>query len=280
MRGVLVPFLNEKFPGWQKAVLNGAKKAQIDEKFLSVAANSFFEKSKNILENQKILKINCNSFLNLSDALRRRVFFLGLNKIGFGGRFPFSLFEKISNFKEEKLEEIFFENLKISFDSENLLIQNLNNVKNSLKSKKKFIESGFSFLISKIDEKIEFSDFVMYTENAENLFVEKKGNSLLDNNLVSLSFVSKTAKFEKISFFVTLPFLLRSFITGDEIKTSDGKLKSVKKIFSDWKIPQELREKIPLIEENPFGGDGTSLKAIIASPFGFKNWIEKTDNLI
>ncbi|WP_407428392.1 tRNA lysidine(34) synthetase TilS, partial [Treponema sp.] len=101
IRNVLVPFLNENFTGWHKPVLMAAKKTKDDEDFI-----------KNCCPvNRYDSTVNRDFFYSLHDSLKRRVFFSALNKAGFGGRFPFKLFEEVLQWQNKKTNKISYENL-------------------------------------------------------------------------------------------------------------------------------------------------------------------------
>ncbi|WP_407425213.1 tRNA lysidine(34) synthetase TilS, partial [Treponema sp.] len=122
-------------------------------------------------------------------------------------------------------------------DKENLIF-----VLNESSSSEEETESGFYFFVN---DKDELSD------------VTEKLNI-------------KTFPVNKINF----PCIVRSFVYGDKIKTAEGKYKSLSQIFSDWKIPEKIRGKIPVIEEVfPELKEMPQIKALIAESFGFKNWI-------
>ena len=246
IRNVLSPFLNENFAGWQKSVLSGAEKSLYDEDFF----RSEVQKIK-VRQTKDGLFLSRNDFYSLHFALSRRLFLSCLNKIGFGSRFPFHLISEVLSWKNEKNREIFFENLKISLDSERLCIENQ-------KKTRKIIESGFSYLIDDFEKLVEFDEFEVRLEKSQ-----KVGET-------TLSLLPKNPNFKIVSFKVSLPVFIRSSVAGDEVKTADGKYKSVSEIFSDWKIPKSIREKIPVVEE--IRGD-CGIRAIIASFFGGNNWI-------
>ncbi len=65
---------------------------------------------------------------------------------------------------------------------------------------------------------------------------------------------------------LSAPLLLRTRRPGDTIRTGVGS-KSVKKLFSEWRIPADLREDIPVLE------DRNGLCAIVGKPFGYHNLV-------
>ena len=153
VRNRLVPVLNENFPGWQGAVLSGAKKSSDDEEFLHGAAESQIRHEFDALrakqiqaDDKKKICFARESFFSLEPAIQRRVFFSALNEIGFGGRFPFPVFEEVASWEHEKSREISFENVKITLDSEKISFSARDSHSSCGKTE---IEGGFSFLFRK-----------------------------------------------------------------------------------------------------------------------------------
>ena len=58
--------------------------------------------------------------------------------------------------------------------------------------------------------------------------------------------------------------IFRSGRPGDVILTSSGR-KTLKKLFSDWKLPENLRDMVPVLQDN------TEILGVFAQPFGFDN---------
>ncbi len=65
---------------------------------------------------------------------------------------------------------------------------------------------------------------------------------------------------------IAAPLLLRTRRPGDSIRTRAGS-KSVKKILSEWRIPADLREDIPVLE------DRKGVCAVVGQPFGYPNLV-------
>ena len=274
IRNVLVPVLNENFAGWQNAVLSGAKKAAFDEDFLRNESKSSYQienfQAPKDFERPRQVKISRNSFFLMHPAVQRRVFFDCLNKTGWGGRFPFRVFEEIASWKDVKSQKISFEKVQVSLDSENLVIELRDGQKKS-ESKKPSIESGFCFLIKKIGDKAEICNLLLCAENPhENQGLSGEEKSAFQKCI--LSFVPENPGCEGISFSASLPLLVRSPLPGDEVRTSDGNLKSLPEIFTGWKIPKNQRDEILVVEELSSCPEN-SLKAVLGFHLGFKNWI-------
>ena len=242
IRSVLVPVLDENFIGWQSAVLAGAKKSAVDEAFLdscvyTAQKNAHLLETPELLQQANEVKVSRKHFYSLHDSLKRRVFFSALNKSGFGERFPFRLFEKITSWSDKKEQNLSFENVKISLDSQYLVIQNQKSLDTDI-DKESCIEEGFCFLVN------DSSSLRVHVCSEQSF-------AMLEQN-------------------IHFPCLVRSYQPCDRIKTADGAYKALADIFSDWKIPNNMRGKIPVVEEISMPAE---IKAIIAEPFGYKNWL-------
>ncbi|MBQ8680922.1 MAG: tRNA lysidine(34) synthetase TilS [Treponema sp.] len=257
IRNMLVPLLNQQFSGWEKAVLAGGKKALADDDF-------FNGETLRLTAGIKEPKISRSFFFSLPKALKRRVFFYLLNKAGFGSRFPFALFEEVLSWENEKTRKISFENVQIILDSDSLFFSVGSDGAGQKTSSDSCLESGFSFLFRKYGDSTEFKNFLIR--------VEKAG----DQEKVRLVIKKKDEKSPEktISLFLSLPFILRSQLPGDSVRTADGKSKNLSELFTDWKIPQSLRNKVFVVEEfSPSLGKTSLIRAVLASFSGAKNWI-------
>ena len=67
--------------------------------------------------------------------------------------------------------------------------------------------------------------------------------------------------------------LRRSLQSGDVIRAKDGSMKPVQKIFTDWKVSAEDKNRIPLIQD--LSREGQPVIAILGSEFGYSDWIVK-----
>ena len=88
-----------------------------------------------------------------------------------------------------------------------------------------------------------------------------------DENLYS--FVINGCKVEKA---FTLPVCVRNIQNGDKIFTAQKDYKKVVDIFKDWQIPEEMRSKVPLVQNIIENQD---LLCILGKGLGFKDWIVK-----
>ncbi|MBR1536411.1 MAG: tRNA lysidine(34) synthetase TilS [Treponema sp.] len=266
VRNLLIPFLRENFPGFGKALLNGAKKARWDEEFFQLKAKDCHtdirRRCTQIDADKKEISFKREEFYSLHKALSRRVFVSALNEAGFGERFPFYLLDEILLWKNEKKRELSFENVKVSLDEGTLCLfvgeKGIGRSCTQIDEDDEGIESGFSFVLKKTGDKAVTADFEAEVSSGEFGQVDEGFGELLAGGRKILD--------------VKLPVLVRSLLSGDEIKTSDGKYKALSDVFTDWKVPKNLRGKIPVVEEI---GEKGEIVAVLGENCGFKNWIVK-----
>ncbi|MBR1403275.1 MAG: tRNA lysidine(34) synthetase TilS [Treponema sp.] len=267
IRTVLVPLLNEHFAGWQKALLSGAKKAAADEECIAAAVprNGFLSLSGTTQF------IDRAFFYNLHDALKRRVFFSALNDAGFGGRFPFRLYEEIASWNNEPHHEIQANGVHVRLDEQHLVIQYGVHHEQSAQNAR---ESGFSVLIHKAGQSFTRETWTVRS-------CERQAEPIPQmNDVCSLVFEKrKSDDSPACSCVVTvkLPVLVRSAALTDSVLTSDLAHKSLNAVFEDWKVPKSVRQQIPVVEQVSLGGE---ISAVIGSLFDFKNWIVEVSKLL
>lgn len=277
IRQKLVPFLNENFFGFEKALLNGAQKAFDDENALcSFLEKDFWSAKKNAVE--------CSGaeFLALPEALKRRQIFAGIDllcgnsgecadgaeKIGYekipgrgraGGRIPFL-------FVKEFMETV--ENAGFSGLSKNRIKKSAGNFLFCFDGKKieikknELLATESSFFVI-IDKELQFSFsagevFVNLAENKKSAkvrFSSEKDEFSLDN--------------------VPVPFCIRSRQQDDFVRAANGGKKSLSDILSDWHVSVELKNSVPVVQEL-FTKD-QEIVAVLGSLLGFKNWIVKSE---
>ena len=91
----------------------------------------------------------------------------------------------------------------------------------------------------------------------------------LDSEKLKISFAPGEKIIGSGFYSVRGKFIFRSFQGGDEIRMKDGKMKSVAKIFSEWKVKECDREKITVVQ------DCASLLnvAVLGRKLGYADWI-------
>jgi len=73
------------------------------------------------------------------------------------------------------------------------------------------------------------------------------------------------------------PLRIRSFCPGDEVETADCGTKKVADVFSDWHVPEEKRQYIPVVQELKLPEQ--KIVCILGSSFGYKDWIVKNEKM-
>ena len=223
IRSELVPLLNQKFTGWDKAVLSGAQKAQDDSLVLEELAGTVkFDKS----------------FYELPRALKTRALLLAANRAGCDTRIPYVFLRDVcdycdsaDNYNRRKVEKRFAD-LCIILDKNGVNVKKSDEVQN---------EIVFSAIIEKSG------------------FYEIPGGQV---------FVPEGIEF---------PVLLRSWRTGDEVRTADGGTKKLADVFSDWHVPAQNRQYIPVVQE--LKPPEQKIVCILGSCLGYKDWIVKNEKV-
>ena len=251
IRASLMCFLDEQLPSWRGAVLTGSKKMADDAEFLGEMVQSF--PVERLSETRCAL--SAPDFFALHPALFRRVAFRALNEISFGARFPFYLIEKMRTWANLENAVLTFADVRVSRSSDRVFFERVAVQSNAG-------ERGFSVLLSHEGDRADFPQFSVVCEP----FREQK------TRLVFLP----SEHDAPVSVFVTLPVIVRSVLNGDVIADSCAHDRRVGDIFESWHIPAALRSCVPLVEENM---PSLRLCAVIASPFGFKNWIVEDSKL-
>ena len=242
IRRSLIPLLNEKFLGWDSAVINGS--AHAAEDFSALESLTVFHKWQIIKDS---VCMDRTEFCSCHAAIRRRLLYKAFNLLKVQVRVPYSIIEAVQNAVEKKLKH---------FSSSVVGIQitfNENYV--SVKKKKNLATESCFFAII---EKSGVYDFTFGSMTVE-----------IKNNRAFINLIGKEGSFYAEG--LSVPFCIRSRHLSDSIKTADGTFKSVSDIFSDWHIPEEKRDFIPLIQL--LDTKEQEIVIIAGSVFGFSDWI-------
>ncbi len=264
IRNVLVPFLDENFAGWKDSILISGQKSFDDNYFLQKCAEKEAQKILKSVENGggKIV-LEWNPFCALDFALKRRIIYFALNKLGFGERFPFKHIKEICGWKNENLEKkcvLTFEKLKISLKNQNLEFEISENKKNR-------ISFGYNFVFTDENDFFEYEKMKFY--------LEKRIGENCDENCVEnakKTFLCVESCGKKCDCEVRLPFSVGSFQPGEKIRTSDGKLKNISDVFSDWKISEKGKYLVPVVRVLSEKSGDFEAAAIFGFVENSKNW--------
>ena len=242
IRHSLIPLLNEKFLGWDSAVINGSARAAED--FSALESLTVFHKWQIIKDS---VCMDRAEFCSCHAAIRRRLLYKAFNLLKVQVRVPYSIIEAVQNAAEKKLKHFssYACGIQITFN-ENYV---------SVKKKKNLATESCFFAII---EKSGVYDFTFGSMSVE-----------IKNNRAFINLIGKEGSFYAEG--LSVPFCIRSRHLSDSIKTADGTFKSVSDIFSDWHIPEEKRDFIPLIQL--LDTKEQEIIIIAGSVFGFSDWI-------
>jgi len=242
IRHSLIPLLNEKFLGWDSAVINASARAAED--FSALESLTVFHKWQIIKDS---VCMDRTEFCSCHAAIRRRLLYKAFNLLKVQVRVPYSIIEAVQNAAEKKLKQFssYACGIQITFD-ENYV---------SVKKKKNLATESCFFAII---EKSGVYDFTFGSMSVE-----------IKNDKAFINLIGKEGSFYAEG--LSVPFCIRSRRLSDSIKTADGTFKSVSDIFSDWHIPEEKRDFIPLIQL--LDTKEQEIIIIAGSVFGFSDWI-------
>ena len=242
IRHSLIPLLNEKFLGWDSAVINASARAAED--FSALESLTVFHKWQIIKDS---VCMDRAEFCSCHAAIRRRLLYNAFNLLKLQVRVPYSIIEAVQNAAEKKLKQFssYACGIHITFN-ENYV---------SVKKKKNLATESCFFAII---EKSGVYDFTFGSMTVE-----------IKNGRAFINLIGKEGSFYAEG--LSVPFCIRSRHLSDSIKTADGTFKSVSDIFSDWHIPEVKRDFIPLIQL--LDTKEQEIIIIAGSVFGFSDWI-------
>lgn len=237
IRNKLVPFLDENFDGWQTALLHGNDKNILTSLMIDdIVSTVKFEK-----ESSCEVCFDKNIFFSLPKIVQISVLQNALVAISYSKRVSYSFLKSFS----EDNSCISSYDLKISINEQ----------------KKKICVKRFDFSVEK------YSFFVIL--NDVGVLDLPFGKVKV---FVSVENIQNDYSKKRIGPF-SFPLCLRSRNFSDEILSTNSSYRSIKKIFSDWNIPEELRNIVPVIEEK------NDISAIWGDVLNFPNWyVKKSEN--
>ena len=143
IRSELVPLLDERFNGWDKAVLTGAQKASDDAEALELAGSLCFDKLSN-----RGMK-SPDEFYSLPRALKIRALLKAANETGCDTRIPYVFLRDVcdsldcaDNYNRRKVEKR-FANWCFILDENGVTVKNQNEVQNEIVFSDIIETSGF-----------------------------------------------------------------------------------------------------------------------------------------
>ncbi|QTQ14322.1 tRNA lysidine(34) synthetase TilS [Treponema parvum] len=291
IRNILVPVLDETFPGWQGAVLNGAEKTEQDSSLLdSVSAELKWERAGDDLF------MPLAELAVLPEPIRRRLIFSAVNEIGCNDRVPYSFIQKCSDMINRHSKEHDAAagdarkigetgkagaSKKIAFEVRRT--KKLEECKiSSVKACIRLVKTKPTFGTS-LSDKMLFIEKQTEPKTHKGFFaiIKEKGKYELpfgtvfaaDDGTVALCGHSANSLVLKN---ISLPFCVRSRQPGDAVLSADKTMKDLNDVFSSWKIEEEMRDFIPIVQR--LDTTEQEIVCICASAYGFPDWVVKSEN--
>lgn len=242
IRNLLVPVLNENFPGWKKALGCLAEKSRRDKETLDCLALKAM-KEIGYTEKGGAVTFYAEDFYSLQDAMKDRILMSAVKSAGPSERIPQSFLMRWTDRK--------YADSKKSESSSGLEFSLKNGIFTVEKKSRVATEEGFFAIIEEPGE---------FCAGGSSFAVKKESVG------ISVSCGNKKLVLTGLDF----PFAFRSRQPGDEIKSSDGTMRSLLKILDGWKV-LELKDRIPVFQE--IKGPLQNIKCIWGSLYGFSDFI-------
>ncbi len=241
IRHKLVPLLEQEFAGWKTALQNGVEKSSFDSEIIEKR-----RKKVEFIMEKNCVKIPLEEFDSLLFGEKVRELINAANLLGCDKRIPYGFLKDVIN-SAKKME------VKNSFCKKFL------NVEIKIQNKNLFVK--------KADNSYTDVHFFAIIENEGNYdfpFGEMKVVRKDDLGTIFVNGKNVDSDFE-------FPFCVHNLRLNDEIENSEGKLKKIADIFSDWHVTEEDRALIPIFQE--LQTEEQRNICIIADFLGYKNWI-------
>lgn len=253
IRNELLPFVEDKFIGYRKSLINLSEKCQEDESFISVFLEEALKKSS-FNFNDGIVSFDVLGFNNLHSALKRRVLYYCFDICGNGSetRISYQYLKEVSKkVCENKSFNDFCMGFNVWSDGCAVFVQNAGSVAT---------ETSF-FVIIEEDGCYEGGGWKI---SSEEINQKKDMRVTLENEQLNISECCSCIRNFKY------PFMFRSRQPSDLIKAADGKLRSVNKIIKDWKL-DKTKDFVPVIQA--LGSKECEVSAILGKCLGLNDWI-------
>lgn len=252
----LIPFLKENFAGFENAVLRGGEKLALQNaavKNFALKCKDDFFPAENSEIPQKEICFSAEKFSRLPIAVRQELVFETMARFGAEGRVPYNFVRSVSLWPEVDFKKISFSGISARTEGEKLFFKIC---------EKQATESGFFAIINE-EGVFDFDGFSLEVRKKENradcvsreIFVRGKNSACME---------------------MPLPFVVRKSEIGDAVLNAAGAEKSVADIFSDWKIPERERWKIPVLE----CGFPAKIFAVLGCVLGYENWVVAQNQFI
>ena len=245
IRNRLVPFLDEYFEGWQGAVLSGVEKSEMNRELISGLTDKveLFSKADTVYFKRE-------DFDSAPAAVKYQLLLKGFNALGVSQRIPFAFLREVI---------ACFESTAQTGSSGKILKKRFSDVEILLKKDIVLFEKA-----KKSNTDLVFFDII--EETGEYDFPFGKVEVFRKNTLYQLRINGLV-----MEHCFSLPVCIQNAQPGDCIQSSDGSMRKLSDIYSDWHVPAELRPMIPILlelKQNEFVPT-----CIFGKMSGFKDWI-------
>lgn len=243
----LIPMLNELYPGWQFAVLSGARKAADAEEVVnSLASRCTWDIAKNSERKTAGVSMALVDFSRELHGVRVHLLYDAFTLCGIQNRIPYSFVENAADGKSGNVAGV-----SVLYTEKKVFVK---------KTEKRATDFGFSIIIESAG---------VYEIPAGTMTVVPSS----DNSCrYILSIETKRDTILQMDGFL-LPLCVRSREYGDTIEAADGSYRTVADILASWKVASEQRDMIPIIQDL-----SSPLQKIIVlwgSICGYDDWIVK-----
>ena len=241
IRHKLVPLLDEEFAGWKTALQNGVEKSSFDSEIIEKR-----RKKVEFITEKNCVKIPLEEFDSLLFGEKVRELINAANLLGCDKRIPYGFLKDVIN-SAKKME------VKNSFCKKFL------DVEIKIQNKNLFVK--------KADNSYTDVHFFAIIENEGNYDFPFGELNVVRKDDLGTIFVNG----KKINSDFKFPFCVHNLRLNDEIENSEGNLKKIADIFSDWHVTEEDRILIPIFQE--LQTEEQRNICVIAEFLGYKNWI-------
>lgn len=241
IRHKLVPLLEQEFAGWKTALQNGVEKSSFDSEIIEKR-----RKKVEFIREKNCVKIPLEEFDSLLFGEKVRELINASNLLGCDKRIPYGFLKDVINSaKKMEVKNSFckkFLDVEIKIQNKNLFVKKADNSYTDV--------HFFAIIENEGNYDFPFGELnVVRKDDFGTIFVNGKN---VDSD------------FE-------FPFCVHNLRLNDEIENSEGKLKKIADIFSDWHVTEEDRILIPIFQE--LQTEEQRNICIIADFLGYKNWI-------
>ena len=254
IRQKLVPFLNDNFEGWQNAVLSGVEKSELNRELVSelVEKVSFTQEEGS----SDKFSFSRKNFDSAPSAIKHRLLLKGLNLAGVSERVPHSFLSEVLESltvpvsSSVKITKKRFADVEISFKKDKVLFEKVKKNNTDLVFFDIIEETGsFEFPFGTVE--------IFRLENKSDGTDVGKCKLRINGSVVEHCF--------------SLPVCIQNAQLDDCVKASDGSMRKINDIYSDWHVPVEVRPQIPVLlelKEREF-----VITCVLGKMLGFKDWI-------